>query len=219
VFLVDVLPQIGGNIPDVPLSKKPVAINNNAFRFHLQGPLNVHAHDLSNEDPNKQAIHYPRSYFYGDLCCVPGTIPLPDLAVNNKAVLVCMSRAVVHDLCYVSHVVQVLHIEFASATPLFGVPVLCSCKSWLGLPKAVGKVLPLYVVLLRPTFCIGVTFSVLSDHTSTRIHRERVDTKLGMRGGRDGRRVQSASPTLFPWTTSLQDKGSTMKSTSGHGMQ
>jgi hypothetical protein len=71
--------------------------------------------------------------------------------VNNKTVIVCMSRAVVHDLCYVSHIVQVLDIESALATPLFGFPVLHSCESWLQLPAAVGNVLPLYVVLPRPT--------------------------------------------------------------------
>jgi hypothetical protein len=131
VSLVDVLPQIGRNVVDVLLPKELVAICNNAFRFHLQGQLNVHAHDLSNGDPSEQAIHHPRPYFCGDLRCVPGTIPLPDLAVNKETVLICMSRAVVYDLCYVSHVVQVLDIESAPATPLFGFSVLRSCESWL----------------------------------------------------------------------------------------
>jgi hypothetical protein len=45
----------------------------------------------------------------------------------------------------------VLDIEFALATPLFGFPVLLSCESWLRLPTAIGNVLPLYVVLPRPT--------------------------------------------------------------------
>jgi hypothetical protein len=65
----------------------------------------VHAHDLSNGDPSKEVIHHPHPYFCGDLRCVPGTFPLLDLAMNNETVIVCMSRAVVHDLCYVSHVV------------------------------------------------------------------------------------------------------------------
>jgi hypothetical protein len=119
VFLIDVLPQIEGNVLDVPLPKEPVAISDNAFKFKLQGLLNVHAHDFSNGDLGKQAIHYPRPYFYGDLRCIPGSIPLPNLAVNNKAVVVCMSRDVVYNLCYVLHIVQLLGIESAPATPLF----------------------------------------------------------------------------------------------------
>jgi hypothetical protein len=115
----------------------------------------VHAHDLSNGNPSEQAIHHLRPYFCGDLRCVPGTIPLPDLAVNNKTVIVCMSRAVVHDLCYVSQVVQVLDTESAAATPLFGFPILRSCELWLRLPPAVRNVLPLYVVLPRPTLHVG----------------------------------------------------------------
>ena len=155
VFLVDVLPQIEHNVMDVLLLKEPVPISNNTFKFHLQGPLNVHAHDLSNGNPSKQAIHHPRLYFCRDLRCIPSTISLPDLTVNNKNILVCMSEAIIHDLCYVSHVVQVLDIEFASTIPLFGFLVLRLCESWLQLLVAIGNVLPLYVVLLRPTLHDG----------------------------------------------------------------
>jgi hypothetical protein len=76
----------------------------NAFRFHLQGPFNVHAHDLSNGDTGKQAIHQPHLYFCKDLRCILGMISLLNIAVNNKPVVVCMSHAIVYNLCYVSHI-------------------------------------------------------------------------------------------------------------------
>ena len=58
-------------------------------------------------------------------------------------------------LTEVVFIVQVLDIESAPATPLFGFPVLRSCESWLQLLAAVGNVLLLYVVLPRPMLHVG----------------------------------------------------------------
>jgi hypothetical protein len=140
---------------NVPLPKEPVAISNNAFRFQLQSPLNVHTYDLSNGDPDKQVIHHPRPYLCRDLRCIPGTIPLPNLTVNNKAVVFCMSRAIVQNLCYVLHIVQLLDIESAPATSFFGFPILRLCQLWLQLPVAIGNVLALYVIFPRTTLHVG----------------------------------------------------------------
>jgi hypothetical protein len=95
----------------------------------LQGAFNVHAHDFGDGDPGKQAIHHPRPDCQGDLHCIPGMIPCPNLAVNNKPVSIGMSRAIVHNLYYVSHVEELLYIESAAATALLGFPVLGSRQS------------------------------------------------------------------------------------------
>jgi hypothetical protein len=104
-------------------------ISNNALSFHLQGALNVHAHDFGDGDPGKQAIHHPHPDCRGDLRCIPDMVPCPNLAVNNKPVSICMSRAVAHNLYYVSHVEELLHIESATTTALFGFLVLGSRQS------------------------------------------------------------------------------------------
>jgi hypothetical protein len=51
--------------------------------------------------------------------------------MNNKPVSVGVSRAIVHNLYYVSHVEELLQIESAAATALIGFPVLGSCQSRL----------------------------------------------------------------------------------------
>ena len=57
MFFVDVLLQFRGDILDVPIPKESNAISHIVFRFYLQGPFNVHAHDHSNGDLGKEAIH------------------------------------------------------------------------------------------------------------------------------------------------------------------
>jgi hypothetical protein len=129
VFPIDVLLQLRGNVPDVPLAEELVPISNNVVSFHLQGTLNVHAHDFGDGDTGKQAIHYSRPDCRGNLRCIPGMVPRPNLAVNNKPVSVCMSCAIVYNLYYVSHVEELLHIESLAATTLLGFPILSSRQS------------------------------------------------------------------------------------------
>lgn len=90
--------------------------------------LNVHAYNFGDEDINKQAIYHPCPHCQGDLHCILGTVPHPNLAVNNKPISVCMFLVVVHNL-YVSHAEELLHIESTTTTTLLGFLVLSSCQS------------------------------------------------------------------------------------------
>ena len=75
--------------------------------------------------------------------------------MNNEAILVCISHAIIHYFYYVSYIVQILHIESALAILLFGFPILRSCELWMRLPAPVGNVLYLNIVLPRPMLHVG----------------------------------------------------------------
>ena len=110
--------------------------------FWLWGPRQASKSPLMSLFPRRSMLHIG----YG---------PLAKPCYEQQACHLLYVSPVVHNLYYVSHIVQLLHIESAIAIPLLGFPIIGSYESWLWLAQAIRNVLTFYVVFCRLGLHVG----------------------------------------------------------------